>query len=247
MVGGFLPREFVSWVTRLLRPMNRLLALLACGVTAVSISVAQFEGIVESKNLTTDETGTFRQFTLTMWIKNDRIRVQTSAVGTTPASTMIYRGDRLVTWMLNDDDRTYFEILKNPRSPNTPNEAASAPGTPIKRTGKTRRILGYPCEQIIVAQEGQTTEIWGTKGLPALLQTIRNVLGDDRDPAGGWQEELEALGLFPLSASTKVEGAVVESQETTRIEQREIQPALFELPTGYRKQDVGQMGGDAGQ
>src|SRR5512142_1154309 len=109
--------------------MNRFLALLACGLTAVSLSFAQFEGIVESKNLTTDETGAFRQFTLTMWIKKDRIRVQTSAFGSTPASTMIYRGDRLVTWMLNDDDQTYFEILKNPRSLNKGSLPESIPAS----------------------------------------------------------------------------------------------------------------------
>ncbi len=54
----------------------------------------QFEGIVESKNMTVDETGRPQRYTITMWVKADRIRTVSSPSGSMPGSTMIYRKDR---------------------------------------------------------------------------------------------------------------------------------------------------------
>lgn len=228
--------------------MRRLLFLLISSACAVTISLAQFEGIVETRNLTTDEEGKPQQFKITMWIKSDRVRVQTTAFGSSPASTMIYRSDRKVTWMLNEDERTYFEILRKTQpSPEHPS-SGGGPHPSISRTGKTRKILGYPCEQVLVKREDEETEIWGTKALPLLGATIRKVLGEPETGApGGWQEELDALGFFALSASTRIEGAQVEQQETTKIEKREVASGLFELPARYRKQDIGAMSGEIGK
>jgi hypothetical protein len=228
--------------------MKRLLPLLVSGICAVSISLAQFEGIVETRNLTTDEAGMPQQFKITMWIKSDRVRVQSTAFGSSPASTMIYRSDRKVTWMLNEDERTYFEILqKTQPSPERPYSGEELHPT-ISRTGKTRKVLGYPCEQVLVKRENEETVIWGTKSLASLSVTIRRVLGEPETGApGGWQEQLDALGLYALSASTRIEGALVEQQETTKIEKREVASGLFELPAGYRKQDIGEMSGEIGK
>jgi hypothetical protein len=75
---------------------------------------AQFEGVVESKNLTVDETDTPRTFSMIIWLGKGKMRVETGAIGTTPASTMIYRPDRGVFWILNVEEKTYIEVLQNP-------------------------------------------------------------------------------------------------------------------------------------
>src|SRR5512141_59259 len=74
---------------------------------------AQFEGVLESHNFTVDETDTPRNFSMTISLGKGKMRVETSAIGTTPASIMIYRPDRGVFWILNTEEKTYIEVLQN--------------------------------------------------------------------------------------------------------------------------------------
>jgi hypothetical protein len=224
--------------------MIRYAGILLFVTLALCPASAQFEGIVETKNLTTDEMGNLQQFTMTMWIKKDRIRVQNSAFGNTPATTMIYRNDRHVVWMLNEEEKSYFEILHE--------EEAQEPGSTledrpkIRRPGRTKKILGYVCEQVLLTHAEGETEIWGTKQLADLEATTSRVLGQSASEGGGWIDEVAALGLYPLVSHTRMGGRLVESQETTRIEKRTVADDLFELPAGYQKQTVKDMPGQSG-
>lgn len=221
--------------------MIRYSGVLLIVMLAFSPSAAQFEGIVETRNLTTDEIGNLQQFTMTMWIKKDRIRVQNSAFGTTPATTMIYRNDRHVIWMLNEEGKTYFEILQEEK-PLEPGTSLTDKPT-IRRSGRTKKILGYSCEQVLLTHAEGETEIWGTKQLSDLEATTSKVLGESGSEGGGWMDEVASLGLYPLVSHTRMGGRLVESQETTRIEKKAVAADLFDLPPGYRKQAMGDMPG----
>jgi hypothetical protein len=218
---------------------NLLLALL---LLAGGRALAQFEGVVESQNLTTDDEGKAIKFPITMWIKNDRIRVETGAIGSTPPTTMIYRSDRKIVWMLNDEERSYFEILQN--APGVGGGAEVRPPQPnvhVSKTGKKRKILGYPCSQFIIRQGDQVTEIWGTRSLGDLLEVTSRILGvDEEGTESAWNEELRNLGMFTLAATTRVGGKVLEAQETTKIQSRTVDEEKFELPEGYKKQVIGE-------
>jgi hypothetical protein len=223
--------------------MSRTLGLLLLGLFCFQSAGAQFEGIVESKNLTTDELGSLQQFTITMWIKKDRIRVQSSAFGNTPATTMIYRNDRHIIWMLNDEDKTYFEILQEEKPQGVGSgEASRLQDKPtVRRTGRTKKILGYTCEQVLLTRGEGETEIWGTKQLSGLEATTSRILGQSDAEAGGWMDEVARLGLYALVSSTRIDGKVIESQETTRIEVKNLSSDLFDIPPGFRKQAVRDM------
>lgn len=202
---------------------------------------AQFEGVVESRNLTTDDEGKPVKFTITMWIKNDRMRVETGPIGATPPSTMIYRADKKIVWMLNDEERSYFEILQSPTdiagdvSPN-----AQATDDSLVQTRKKKKILGYPCELYIVRDGDQVTEIWGTRALAGLLATTNRVLGEESTKdAPAWTEEFRRLGMFTLSARTMISGKIVESQDVSKIQPQSVDEGKFELPEGYKKQVIG--------
>lgn len=231
------------------RTLFREVVLASALLLAAERAHAQFEGIVESKNATIDETGVTQHFVMTMSIKKDRIRIETSPAGTTPGTVMIYRSDRKVVWMLNEEDKTYFEVLHETRVQGGQPPSMPDPGDKpvVRRTGKSRKILGYSSEQIIVKRYDQETELWATKGLGGLSATISQVLGQD-ESGSGWMDEVTALGLFPLIASTKIDGKVVESQEITRIEAKSLAEDLFELPSGFRKQAIGEgLEGTSGQ
>ena len=210
-----------------------LACALACGT-----SRAQFEGVIESRNTTTDETGAEQQYVMTMWIKGTMAKITNTATSTTPASTMIYRSDLHVIRMLNDDDRTYFEIPQG----DAKDDASAGEPAAVKKTGKTKKVLGYRCNQFMIAQGEAETEIWGTKDLQGLSASLARALGEERAGQGAaWNDELTRLGVFPLQATTRFEGKVLESQEVVRIEKRSLADELFSLPAGYRKQSVGDI------
>jgi hypothetical protein len=225
----------------MLRPV-----MMACMLLGAEPLAAQFEGVLETANVTTNDTGAVQEFTMTMWIKPDRIKVSSGSTGAAGGFTMIYRSDRRIIWMLNEDDRTYAEIEQQQDSVGDA-PAASGGGFRIRRTGRNMKILGFPCEQILITRADEKTELWGSTRFKRLQETLARVLGTDRagTPAD-WSAEVERMGLFPLRAATKISGHLVESQEVTRIQEMTLAPEIFELPAGYRKNDLDRMINDGG-
>jgi len=224
-------------VVRVIPPVILLLFL----TSSITPAFSQFEGIIESDNITTDETGALVRFVMSIWVKNDMARIQTVYEGDVPGTTMIYRNDRRVVWMLNDDDRTYFEIFHDEQTPpvgRIPDSDADE-ALVVKKTGKTKKILGYLCEQIFLLRGDQKTEIWGTKQLGHVSAAMARALGEDTTNIPDEREmEVRRMGMFPLFSSTRIEGNVVESQEVKRIEPVLIPLEMFQLPEGYKRQSV---------
>jgi hypothetical protein len=190
------------------------------GVAAHAFS--QFEGVIESKNLTTDETGAFRRFNMTMWIKKDMARIQTSGEGV-PVQTMIYRRDLQTVWVVQYEDKTYFQMSQDDEQAGPPPEESVSDRYSLRKTGKTKKILGYPCEQVLITRGDEKTEIYGTKKLAHVSRAISRALGEDNANAkSGWTNELATMGIFPLFSSTRIGKNTVESQEITRIDARKI-------------------------
>ncbi len=231
----------ISDSSRIERCSRVLALLLVFAVVLATPAFAQFEGVVESQNLTTDDEGNLLKFTITMWIKNDRMRVETGSIGTTPSTTMIYRGDRRIIWMLNDEERSFFEILQNGATVAGDSEASAPPqGESLVKTGKKKKILGYPCDLFVIRNGDQATEIWGTRSLANLMETTNTVLGGESEgDVPSWNRELRRLGMYTLSARTKIGGKLVEAQEISKIEPRTVDEEKFELPEGYKKQVIG--------
>jgi hypothetical protein len=225
----------------MMRVTGSVIALLFAVVRTL---FAQFEGIVESKNLTTDEMGERIEYTMSMWVGNGVMRIQNKPAGDAPGTTLIYRNDKRVIWMINDEDKTYIEISKDEQA----RELLPPPPSPKQRRpvvseqNVPKKILGYPCTQVIVTRGDEVTEIWGTKVLGGLSVAIREVLGDEHSSvADDWTDVLRRRGIYPLVAKTKIKGKVVESQEVTRVERKKLAQELFELPAGYKKQTTGTL------
>lgn len=196
----------------------------------------QFEGVIETKNTTTDERGAPQQFTMTLYVKQDMVRIQNSAVGTSPPSTMIYRGDMKVVWMLDEEGRSYFEIRQNeqPQEIHAPS-LSDAKAPEVRKTGKKKQVLGFPCEQIKIMDNEQQTEIWATRSLGDLFGTISRVLGAE-GTGQEWEDKIMKMGYYPLIASTRIGRKVLESQEVTKIEKKHLPQDLFELPARFTKE-----------
>jgi hypothetical protein len=202
-------------------------------------ALAQFEGVVESRNLTIDERGVEQRYVMTMWVRKDMVRVQIPPVGDMPGSTVIHRSDRKLSWVLNDLEKSYFEVslLPEVQQRATVPDMDSADRPVFVRTKKTRKVLGYQCEQVIVKRGDSETEIWGAKGLTALTAVLEGTLAQDTRSGEGYEEKMIArMKIFPVISTTRYDGKIIESQEITRIEMKPVGAELFVVPAGYVKQ-----------
>ncbi len=196
---------------------------------------AQFEGVVTSKNLTLDESGAKIEYVMTMWIRKDMVRIEIPSFGGNPAFVAIYRGDLGVNWMLDESSKTYIEMRKG--------EGKEPHGTKsdLKFTKKTKTILGYPCEQVFAKDGDAETELWVTSSLKGLAQELFETLGGaTAESGGGWNDEIAKRGLFPLKASTRFEGKVIEESEIVAVKKERVDATKFSTPEGYSKQRVEQ-------
>ncbi len=202
---------------------------------------AVVQGIVESRNMTTDETGRLQRYTMTLCVKGDMVRTEISAFGSNPPSTLIYRRDLGVVWVLSEKGKTFFEMRTN--GSGQTGEGGELPSKPhIKRTGKSKRILGYPCDQLFLRNDDAQTEYWGTKNLSALAASIARAFGSDPgEPNGGMYDELARMGYYPMIVRTKLEGRLVESSEVTKINLHSLSDSLFVVPSEYRKELAPEM------
>ena len=200
---------------------------------------AQFEGMYESRNVTSGETGGRERFVMTVWLKGERARIVTVPDGEEAGTTMIYRADRRVVWMLADAEKAYVEIpLQGDESPLPP----SGLPTRVQTTGRTATIAGFVCRQVVITRNGERTELWGTGRLRRLSKALEGALGAGHAPAPGSPgEEMERLGLFPLKSTTTIDGRVVESQEVLRVVEGKVDDARFEIPAGYAKRDMNEL------
>lgn len=215
--------------------MNRL-ALFFAGLLFASPGHAQFEGVVESKNVTSDMSGAAQRFTMRLWVKKEMVKIEMSAIGSTPASTILYRLDVGRVVMLNDQEKTFFEIPQGDGSQGEQGGIERPVPPTVRRTGKTKKILGYSCDQLFIQSGEAETEYWGTKSLSALASALSRATGTESQSGPGWSDDLAKMGYFPLVAVTKLEGKILESSEVTRLELKALPQEAFEIPAGYRKQ-----------
>jgi len=114
-------------------------------------------------------------------------------------------------------------------------------------TGRTDRVAGHECEIYRAAGSKGVKDVCVAKGLGPLeaFATLLNPMGGmgamGRSPRGEqslppWARELARIKGFPLRIADTVG---VSEWEITRMERKPLEAALFKLPEGYRRMDLG--------
>lgn len=116
----------------------------------------------------------------------------------------------------------------------------------VERTGKTEKILGYTCDQILVKDldRGTVTEMWvatelGTFGGLAPSGGGGGMFGGRKSAtAAKWEEVLKGKGGFPMRVITRNAKNMDKEtfkMEATKIEPGELPDSLFLPPPGFQK------------
>jgi hypothetical protein len=226
--------------------MKRRLSLLLLLVLGATSLRAQFEGSISMRVSTYYEAETTR-VAYVMSVKNDMLAVTTSGGTTKDAAEgghFIIRGDKRLMWIVNDAERKYveFPLLDDTTAKKPAGTAKSAPAEPLlRKTGKSKTLLGYACDEYAGATSDETSVIWASPKLGKVYDGLFKSLNQMKpgeaaaETGGDWQAELVRLKLFPLSITTRRNGALYETQEVTAISSKPPSPGAFAPPAGFEK------------
>lgn len=113
-------------------------------------------------------------------------------------------------------------------------------------TGRKKTINGFVCEEWLLKQDHRVIALWLTRSQAKLAgqvkqfgESVSNGFGMENEKA---QSDLEIWtlvpGAIPIEARTfeakGYSGFEVEGHRITKIEQRNFDPAFFEVPTGFQ-------------
>jgi hypothetical protein len=113
----------------------------------------------------------------------------------------------------------------------------------VEKTGRTEKILGYDCEEYVMSDKGQSTEMWITDQLGSFMGLSGGnpmaglVGGKAKAEASGWEQALKGKqGAFPL----RVVSRDPKGKEIFRLEAKSVKPEnlgdeLFKAPEGFQK------------
>jgi len=204
----------------------------------------QFEGELSLK-IMTKQFGEPKEMLVDLFIKGEDVafRVQGSREG--ERGMIIYRGEEKLLLIINDAGKSYLELAAD--SGNSAFIGNRMKGTDkpvsVRKTGKTKEILNYKCEEVIAEEDSSLIDLWGTPELAGIYGGFMNAFArmqgqSSAGSPGGWQSEMLRLKLFPLQSAKTRNHELVESQEVTKIDKHPLGQAMFNPPEGYTKQSI---------
>jgi hypothetical protein len=213
-------------------------------LTSVNFLYSQtsFEGEIKFK-VSHDENG----MTMDYFIKDGKLRMEMG--GEAKGTCFIHsNGKSLILMpeqkMYMDLDNSVFKKMQEMMKKNVDKakEENSDKDFNIEnyKTGETKSILGYKCEQwVFNDKEGGTdskVEAWITDQLGNFMM-MESPMGQGFSP--GWSNTFKNKGMFPLLVITKdTDGKETSRFEATEIDKKSLSNDLFEVPSGYSEMKI---------
>jgi hypothetical protein len=208
--------------------MTRTLSLLlTLASTIVSLQAQDFEGVITFAMKGPQESRTLEYLT-----RGEMVRMQfEQAPGMTMA--VVVNSKSGAAFVLMTENKTYMEMsLKD-----MPVPEGAQKDIEFQKTGKTEKILGYACEQILMKQDGTEVEMWVTKGLGRFVQSNFN----SKSPAmKKIEDELTSKGYFPLRMASKSGGQNEFRMDALSVTRKQLSKDLFVIPAGFSKMQMPQ-------
>lgn len=204
---------------------------------------AQFEGIVEMKMAAKDGSGTGKTYVSKVGSRSEIAlqspKLQQLTSGPFRMVTIQKFSEPDLVYHLNDERKTYSIInLKDARE-----QAGklSEETYTVKRIGADT-VAGYTCEKaLLTSGDGRETEVCVTKDISGMSAWMA-MMERTAMAKGGMLKALKEAQLegLPVRMITRgKEGAPVVTVEVVRAERQSLSPALFEVPSDYKKEAAG--------
>ncbi len=230
--------------------MNRFLPRLLC-MSALLITPALFaaDAFVGKVNFAmTSSKG--KPMSLNYSMKGTAVRTEMAGM---PGGMIMDFTKKEMIMLMNDQHMYMVMPLKPSDLPKEVKEKGATSDPDVEITGKTETILGYLCNQIMVKDGKNTTELWAAEGLGAFAGLgnqgggMGGMFGHKKgnaDTAAKWEQALKGKGGFPLRVITRDNaGKETFKMEATKIEKGGVTEADFHPPADFQKFEMPDMGG----
>ncbi|HTS01959.1 MAG TPA: DUF4412 domain-containing protein [Thermoanaerobaculia bacterium] len=221
-----------------------VLAMLAGAALAATPALAQFEGELTMKITTPGGSGTGRAFVSKAGARSE-LDIQTAQMPF-KMTTLVKTANPDVMYMINDAQKTYAEMdLKRMREQAAKMRGGRAADTwVVKKLGR-ETVNGYSCEHVLVTRSNDAKteqEWWTSKDVAGLTYDSMRGLFRQRNQADeGLMKALRDAGAdgFVVRMVTREKGkpAPIATMELTKAERKSLPASLFEIPSGYTKQE----------
>ena len=186
----------------------------------------------------------------TYYLKGDKARVEMEMPAQAQMmgkAAFIIDGDQRTMTTLIPQMKMYMQMPMPSMDSTSYNGNINDAGKPVK-VGDTEVILGHKCEHWKINDEdGGTVNLWNAKGFGNFMMPgMGGMQGQGRQPQ--WLKDLMSQGFFPLKiVVTKKDGSTEMSMVATKIEEKSLGSSLFEIPSGYNKMNIPNMGNSGQQ
>ncbi|HET9868948.1 MAG TPA: DUF4412 domain-containing protein [bacterium] len=197
-----------------------LASLLALGLGAGAVWAGQFEGEVDY-HVT---MGNGDQSDMTYLLKDGKARMEMTMKGHHMVDIIDLPDNKM--YMLMPDQKMYMSS----DIPKPDKKTTDKAGAKIKKTGKTKTILGYKTDEWVAESQHGTTSVWGAKGIGYF---IMGKGPGGKAPDSSWADELRQGGFFPLEVDSKGDKHGM-TMVATKVEPKSLDASLFTVPSGYK-------------
>jgi len=206
-------------------------------------ALAQFEGIIEMKMTTKDGSGTGKTYVAKVGSRSEIAfqspKLQPLTSGPFRMITIQKFNEPDLVYHLNDERKTYSII--NLKQAHEQAGKLSEETYTVKRIGSDT-IVGYTCEKaLLTSQGGRETEICVSKDISGMSAWLAMMERAAMAKGGRFKalKEAELEGLPVRMITHGKEGTPVVTIEVVRAERQSLSPALFEVPSDYKKEAAG--------
>jgi len=198
-------------------------------------SQTNFEGKVVFQVKNENETNQ-----ITYFIKGDKFRIEPQTADKPGGKgVLVYDRKNKMMTMFITERKMYME---RPLDLNDKTDTVKKEKTEpyFKITGKTKKIHGYTCENLVFENKGKKGEAWMTKEIGGFLffRNPRQKPSSDAD----WKSAIIAENYFPMVISEITDdGKPNVMFEVLELKVENLSNSLFEPPAGYQKFDMSKM------
>lgn len=220
--------------------MKRVLAsvlVLLCMVAVQSTAGTPFEGKVVYKITTHGES-----INMTVYAKEKKSKMEMNMRGQNMSMIMDWSVQKM--YMVMDEQKMVMSMsldaMEGAKVKNQHGKKSGDKVDKLEKTGKTKTILGYSCEQWIAhGDDGEVIELWGSSEVGSFSGFMNQGPMAGKFDFPDMEKFAGMENMFPMMVSAKDKsGKEIIRMEATTIEKKSLAASLFTVPSGYKLMEM---------